>query len=85
MVGSLNVRRYLSVDPSPLPRSRQASGGEGDLQLKPQSGVQGLCSEVTSRLGWEEGLLGSREQWGPSADRMGFRLGRKGGWGSEAP
>lgn len=44
-----------------------------------------MCSEVTSRLSWEEGLLGSREQWGPSADRMGFRLGRKGGWGPEAP
>lgn len=62
MVGSPNVRRHLSADPNPLPRSRKASGGGGDLQLKPQSGLQVLCSDVTIRLGWEEGLLGPRAQ-----------------------
>lgn len=50
-----------------------------------------MCSEVMRRLGWEEGLLGSREQWEPGADRVGVRPicptkgGEEGWWGSEAP
>lgn len=73
VVGSPNVRRHLSADPNPPPRSRKASGGGGDLQLNPQSGLQVLCSEVTRILGWEEGLLGPMAQWGPGADRVGVR------------